>query len=174
MAGKTLLSTVVALCFLLWGHVKVAADKQLANADDSDSGFMRRILTTTTSDVICQTEDAACADDTSCVTCYSVFVDAAEECDTDDDADCSEAQQAFCCTLEDEDENCEGDAKFNDFIECLWQNAVDTGEVECEHSDVDLSACIGVTGRYFSWSVLMGLCSTAATGVVVAATGFVV
>ncbi|CAN0046722.1 unnamed protein product [Ectocarpus sp. 6 AP-2014] len=169
MAGRTttayLLPAVMALLFLLVGLV-AADDVRLANEEGGMGTTMRRALTTSASE--CAAEASACSSDTSCATCLIEFA-SKEECFTDLSL-CEDVQDAVCCTLADEEENCETDTTFGNYLECIFEELVP----ECGDNLVDISDCNGATGLASSWGVSTVLGFTTVAGLLVATFGFVV
>lgn len=171
MAGRTttahLLPAVMALLFLLVGLV-AADDVRLANEEEGGMGTMRRALTTSASE--CAAEFSACTLDASCTTCSNVYVSKAEECGLVEGSPCEDAQDAVCCALADEEENCETDTTFGNFLECI----VDELNPQCGGNLIDISDCNGATGLASSWGVSTVLGFTTVAGLLVATFGFVV
>lgn len=116
MAGRTttayLLPAVMALLFLLVGLV-AADDVRLAN-EEGGMGMMRRALTTSASE--CAAEYSACSSDTSCITCVTEFLSEEEGCGFVFGIPCEDAQDAACCALADEEEDCETDTNFGNYL----------------------------------------------------------
>ncbi|CAB1102519.1 unnamed protein product [Ectocarpus sp. CCAP 1310/34] len=155
----------MALLFLLVGLV-AADDVRLAN-EEGGMGTMRRALTTSTS--ACDAEASACISDNSCATCVYEFLSKTDECGTEDSL-CEDVQDAVCCTLADEEENCETDTTFGNYLECVFEELT-TG---CGDNLVDISDCNGATGLPSSWVVSTVLGFTTVAGLLVATFGFVV
>ncbi|CAM9321440.1 unnamed protein product [Ectocarpus sp. 8 AP-2014] len=169
MAGRTttayLLPVVMALLFLLVGLV-AADDVRLAN-EEGGMGTMRRALTTSASE--CAAELSACTSDTSCFTCFTEYSSKEEECGLVGSA-CEDAQDAVCCALADEEEDCETDTTFGNFLEC----AIEELNPQCGDNLIDISDCNGATGLTSSWGVSTVLGFTTVAGLLVATFGFVV
>lgn len=110
MAKRT--SPRVLLALLLTGLV--AADAHLASMDTSMS-MMARGLVTSDSDCLTSAQ-AACEADEECTRCAFELSLHSDTCDPGDGASCSEVQGALCCTLAEEDRNCENNDLFDDVI----------------------------------------------------------
>lgn len=111
MAGrKAIYLLPAALAFVLLLAGLVAAE---AIPEERGLGIMSRALAT--SDTECAFELAECNADTSCVACLDEYVIKRETCD-DGEGTCDDAQAFFCCTIADEDENCENDTAFSNYI----------------------------------------------------------
>lgn len=102
----------MAFLFLLVGLV-AADDVRLAN-EEGEMGTMRRALTTSASE--CAAEVLACNSDPSCTTCLTEYLSKIEGCGWVDDIPCEDAQDAVCCALADEEENCENDTTFGNYL----------------------------------------------------------
>lgn len=107
----------MAILLLLVGLAAAAAEPHVGGADGMppQQGVMRRALTTA-SDNACAAESDACAVDTACFACLTVFAAALDRCDPGDQVTCSEAQEAVCCTIAEEKEDCESNDLFGTFI----------------------------------------------------------
>lgn len=101
----------MALLFLLVGLV-AGDDVRLAN-EEGGMGTMRRALTTSASE--CAAELSACNLDTSCTTCLTEYSSKEEGCGLEG-SPCEDGQDAVCCALADEEENCETDTTFANFL----------------------------------------------------------
>lgn len=112
-ATTGLLSAALTLLSLVPGLPE--ADGHLASADTPALGMMRRALT---SSDVCQAELYACQTDSSCYTCVEVFLDAEDRCnyDTYEPDNCGEARDIFCCSVAEEDRDCESDYAFGELI----------------------------------------------------------
>lgn len=100
----------MSLLFLLVGLV--AADYYPAF---SPMGMTRRSLYT--SDSECASQVAACNADPDCVTCFNEFESKGESGTCSEGAGtCDDAQAFYCCTLADEDEDCENDFAFGEYL----------------------------------------------------------
>ncbi|CBJ33870.1 expressed unknown protein [Ectocarpus siliculosus] len=160
----------MALLFLLVGLV-AADDVRLANEEGGMGTTMRRALTTSTSE--CAAELSACSSDTSCTTCVTEFLSKEEECSTEVSL-CEDVQDAVCCTLADEEENCETDTTFGNFLECIFEELFEALIPQCGDNLVDISDCNGAAGLASSWGVSTVLGFTTVAGLLVATFGFVV
>lgn len=99
------------LLFLLVGLA--AAQTQPEETAGGMGVLLSRALAT--SDSECAAEIEECGLDASCVACLGEYTTKADTCDKGDGT-CDDAQSFFCCTIEDEDEGCENDTAFSNFI----------------------------------------------------------
>ncbi|CAN0262687.1 unnamed protein product [Ectocarpus sp. 4 AP-2014] len=169
MAGRTstayLLPAVMALLFLLVGLV-AADDVRLAN-EEGGMGTMRRAFTTSTSE--CASELSTCASDASCTTCLTEYLSKEDGCGVEGSS-CDDGQDAVCCALADEEENCEDDTAFGNFLECIIEEI----NPQCGDDWIDISDCNGAPSLASSWGVSTVLGFTTVAGLLVATFGFVV
>lgn len=110
MAAKTTTSVLPAAKALLLVLVGlVAAHAQVANEADP-MGIMRRSLLTSSAGSICSAEATDCIGDESCVDCFTSLSEGMSSCKTDEVTSCGAAQDAFCCTLEEQSEECKSNS----------------------------------------------------------------
>ncbi|CAN0082572.1 unnamed protein product, partial [Ectocarpus fasciculatus] len=147
-----------------------AGDVRLVNEEGGMGTTMRRALTTSTSASECAAELSACNSDTSCITCFTEYASKEEECGLVAGTLCVDAQDFVCCALADEEENCETDTTFGNFLECAFE-AINP---LCGDNAIDVSDCNGATGLASSWGVSTVLGFTTVAGLLVATFGFVV
>lgn len=120
MVGRTatsLLPAAVALLFLGVGPVvSGAAEPRLGvtAANMPPQATMKRALTTASDDA-CIHETNDCAAEEACFTCLQVFVATVDGCAVAGDLSCSEAQETTCCTVAQEEEDCENNDLFGSF-----------------------------------------------------------
>ena len=140
-AGRTSITT---LLFLLVGFMAASGQRLAGGAGvPLAHGMMRRILTT--SEVVCESELVACAQDgDTCPTCLDLFVATADGCTVDEET-CDGAKGFFCCAITDEEEDCKSNGSFTTYLGACTP----TSRLSCSY----VCTCLRKPGRpgWFSW-----------------------